>query len=509
MKYPVLITGMLSVLAVVRPVAQHPDTGDRELVKMAVHLDTQAGGGRYSVRDIAGFLSEKGLDGAVITDHDNAVISYGFAPVRNLVKVTRRFPSIEEYGAAAYLEDIEEASEMYPHLILIPGAEAVPFYYWKGHPATRDLELVDWHKHLLVVGMDRPEQFENLPALHRGFGRGGRLSVVKLVAAVGILMAGIWLARKRVERTFSFDRLRYRMVSRRPRIPGYIVVGFAVLLLADMSLQSDSPVDQYHGDAGTLPYQQVIDYAGRQEALTFWSHPEAAIRGRHNGARYETKSYHLDLLRTEGYDGFAIFWQGDREVGAPGGVWDHVLLEYTAGERIKPVWAIGELDWEGEGDSDLIGETVTLCFAGERSVRGVLEAMRSGSMAAVRKGFGTSIDSFDFGVRREDGVRASSGRVINVQSPPEIFLRLTCRVRDEALTSVRLIRNGIVIDDAGREYDEEYVYRERERPAPGEIWYYRVLVGGRFPVIATNPVFVRGTEDGGNGIQLSNIGGSP
>ena len=99
---------------------------------------------------------------------------------------------------------------------------------------------------------------------------------------------------------------------------------------------------------------------------------------------YETLPYSEHLLQTADYDGFAIFWSGDREIGSPGGIWDQVLLEYTRGERRRPAWAIGELDWQGEHGEDLIGETLTICFVDERNTAGVLSAMREGRLIGVR-----------------------------------------------------------------------------------------------------------------------------
>jgi hypothetical protein len=94
------------------------------------------------------------------------------------------------------------------------------------------------------------------------------------------------------------------------------------------------------------------------------------VRGEYEGVAYETSPYHHLLLETKDYDGFAIFWSGDREAGGIGGAWDTALGEYARGERERPVWVVGELDWEGENGKNLLGETLTLCFPEERSARG-------------------------------------------------------------------------------------------------------------------------------------------
>ena len=33
--------------------------------------------------------------------------------------------------------------------------------------------------------------------------------------------------------------------------------------------------DQYSGDQGYLPYQELVDYVGDKGGMIFWTHPEA------------------------------------------------------------------------------------------------------------------------------------------------------------------------------------------------------------------------------------------
>ena len=59
--------------------------------------------------------------------------------------------------------------------------------------------------------------------------------------------------------------------------------------------------DQYK-DSGTLPYQQVIDYVNQNDAVCFWSAPEAEKRIDEGPIKLHTRSYLQEVLRTRGHD---------------------------------------------------------------------------------------------------------------------------------------------------------------------------------------------------------------
>ncbi|MFQ6103590.1 MAG: hypothetical protein ACE5OP_04775 [Candidatus Glassbacteria bacterium] len=486
------LRSFMSVSAALMLAAATVQPGLAEMVSMAVHLDTEVSGGNFSIEEVATFLEKEGIDGAIFTDRDNAQITYGLYPLRRVIKKTMSFPSIESYGPKRYLEDIHRASGEHPGLILIAGAEAVPFYYWEGNYLTGDLKLMNWQEHMLVIGMENTQHFMCLPSIHRGFGGEGTFRVYSLILPAGLVVAGVYLIRKRIESSFRFDRLTYTTVRRWPRIPGALLLGLAILTLIEASPFDRREIDQYHGSQGAAPYQKLINYANSIGALTFWAHPEAGAKGSFEGIAYETYPYHSHLLESAGYDGFAIFWSGDKEIGSPGGIWDQVLRQYAKGEREKPVWAIGELDWDGVGGADMLSETLTLCFPAERSVEAVLAAMRSGRMVAVRNGVGTRLNSIEFHVSSGGLESLYIGDEIAVTDPPTITFSIDCVGEDDLLSEIQLIRNGKVIADSALPSDGKWSYQDLEMPAPDEIWYYRIMVGKGFPVLATNPIFVRG-----------------
>ena len=60
-----------------------------------------------------------------------------------------------------------------------------------------------------------------------------------------------------------------------------------VLLLFDNHPFRSSLVDQYHGDRGIKPYQEVIDFAVSKGALVFWNDVEAG-NGKREWGVYQT-----------------------------------------------------------------------------------------------------------------------------------------------------------------------------------------------------------------------------
>ena len=192
-----------------------------------------------------------------------------------------------------------------------------------------------------------------------------------------------------------------------------MVVLAGVVLLVNNRPYCEYRFDQYHGDMGSMPYQNYIDYVNHRGGLTFWAHLEAENISERDGIRFETKEHSHEMVGTKGYTGFAIFHEGYRKVGRPGGVWDSTLRDYCLGLREKPVWAIAGLASEGEPDMAVrIRNVRTILMVPDRSRKAVLEALRSG-MIYVARGPGASNFVLDgFSVSNESGTAtAVSGGV--------------------------------------------------------------------------------------------------
>jgi len=277
-----------------------------------------------------------------------------------------------------------------------------------------------------------------------------------------------------------------------------VVLGSALLL--DSLLGPPRQFDAYDRDAGTAPVQTFIDYVNDRGGMVFWAHPEVETKLSLKGIEAYTPAYYNDLLKTRDYTGFAIFWKGMQHIGWPGGIWDQVLMEYCAGKRERPVWALGELDYDKDWGPNAIAETLTVLLLkkGGRpySHAEVLDALRGGKMYAARNFQATELRLEDFRVSTADGARSAySGDTLVTDASATGHLRVRA-IEDAGPLPLLVIRNGqqhatleMPAVRAGRECAFTF---DAPADGPGKTSFYRVLGGGLAHVtVATNPIFVR------------------
>ena len=199
------------------------------------------------------------------------------------------------------------------------------------------------------------------------------------------------------------------------------------------------------------------------------------------------------ITETENYTGFCIFWEGMKSIGRPGGLWDMVLDEYCSGIRAKPVWAIGELDFEETNDLTQVAATNTFIFVNERSKAGIFEAIRAGRMYATRDYTGNRIVLDDFSaydMRTERN--AFIGETLLLSSPPvAIHIKIRSIKKNSQPTTVYLYKNKDLIKTFRLQnmVDEWFVDEDRLSTS---MCYYRILVGNRdYQTLATNPIFIK------------------
>ncbi|HEX9780863.1 MAG TPA: hypothetical protein VGB20_06595 [bacterium] len=140
------------------------DHGGGLRIRLAAHLHTTVSGGTQSPDAVAALAKSAGLDAVLITDSALRRWEYGLWPLRGLLKRVVEEPSVLRLGAAKYLAKIDAADRAHPDLLILPGMEAAPSYYWRRSPLERDGALVlGWHRHLLVFGIDDARSLRRLP----------------------------------------------------------------------------------------------------------------------------------------------------------------------------------------------------------------------------------------------------------------------------------------------------------------------------------------------------------
>ncbi|MBM4085111.1 MAG: hypothetical protein FJ272_10010, partial [Planctomycetes bacterium] len=147
-------------------------------VVAGVHFDSRVSGGRYTIEELAGIARQKRLHVAIITDRDNATVEYGLWPLRKILRVRFSAGSIRDLGGRKYLDAYRAAQQRNANVLLIPGAEAMPYYHWEVNLGNalraqwRDIFKVrNLHEHILVLGLPRGEDYDGLPSLAKGYPR--------------------------------------------------------------------------------------------------------------------------------------------------------------------------------------------------------------------------------------------------------------------------------------------------------------------------------------------------
>jgi len=459
----------------------------------AIHISSTISDGKYSIPEISQIARLNNIKVVIFTDRDLMRWEYGIWPLRNIIKKTVESSSVFKYGISRYLNEIRKAQERNPDLVLISGVESAPFYYWQGSPFDNSLKMYNWHKHILVIGLEKAADYRDLPvignreALRIPF----RLKDAYRLWPILILLTGIICLRKR---QFRYKDLRGRHLSpySRPwRICGVALIIFGLLFFWNNFPYCELKYDKYKGDSGIKPYQNFIDYVNQRGGLTFWAHPEAENIQRIGRIDLETREHTVDLLEAKNYTGFSIFYEGYKKVGLPGGTWDEVLKQYCQGIKAGPIWAIAGLSFDQSGElTSRMKALRTVLLIPKLGKEEVLQALREGRMYVMR-GENCSqfiLDKFIIG-DISTGSEATIGEEILLKYNPRIDISGYFLDRQNKPIRIKLIRNGKIVK-AFQVYSPFNVSYQDDYDGGGKRFYYRLEIQSQGLLLVTNPIFV-------------------
>ena len=441
-----------------------------------IDLRTTFSDGDLTPDALVKLAKKRGFGAVIFNDHDLLVMEYGLFPFRNIFKRRVELPSINKNDAERYLESIRRVQQKNRDIVLIPGSETAPFYYWTGSYFKGNLTAHNHERRILTIGLNRAEDYESLPILHNGFSVNYVRMVLPFIAFYGIpLIMGLLLFRK----------------GRRSRIAGIALCVLALLAMVNTDPFRTSPYDPYHGDEGIGPYQTLIHDVHAKGGLTFWNYPETRSGTRKMGPIHvKTPPYPQVLAQSLDYTGFAAIYGDTVSITEPGRLWDRVLLEYCLGKRQRPVWGIATADFHKEkGAGEKLGNFPTVFLVPKKTKKDVFHAMKEGRMYACRGQYPQRMVLDDFSVCSGTcDVKALSGEEILLAGDPHIHVFLSCIEPSEKQVIVRLIRNGKRIETFMGPLPMEINYVDRELPR-GQKGYYRVDVRG-LGALVSNPIFV-------------------
>jgi hypothetical protein len=441
-------------------------------------IKTKYSSGCANVQETATMAEKAGLDVVIFNDRVRNSIQYGIFPLKRLIKKINEGPSILGTSANVYLANIHDKNKQFRETLLIPGADVSPFYYWTGSVFKKSLVAHNWDKRLSVIGLKYGEDLEQLPILDSNFSTHYSAKFQNSVIGFGLLL-GIALA------------MVFKGFYRKATVP--LAIFFVLLIFNNHPFRS-SLFDQYQGDRGVAPYQEVIDYAISKGAMVFWDDIEAVNGKRQWGTiQLDTQPHPEDLVLARNYTGFQAVADAPVSLIDPGNVWDHVLMQYVRGERKQPVWGYGANNFLCAGESGpILGAVRTIFLVREKQQDAVMDAMRKGRMYAVRQPGPHRLSLDEFVIKDAGaGKKATMGEALVSTSFPEISVKIHSTDGNEKRAKVFLIRNGKVIkrESVVLPYELKMIDSKVDMSAPA---YYRLnVIASPVDHLVANPIFVK------------------
>jgi hypothetical protein len=435
----------------------------------------------------------RGLEAVLLTENYLLRVEYGLWPFRAATRVVYEEPSVLSRGVGAYLAQVSDVRRRFPEMLILPGVEVIPHYYWTGNPLTGDLTNHDLQKNLLVFGISDRADLERLPSTGNPYL--ARRTVGSLLEALpGLLvLPGLWLILVKGRRRLRVGM--FTVVERRRRwLPGTPLVVLGVLALLRAFPFTEDPWSPYRPDSELAAYQALIDQVEARGGASVWSFPEARDASESSflglRVRVRTDPYPDDLVRTFRYTAFGGVYEDTTRFTTPGGTWDYLLGKYLAGERTRPPWAVGESGFHGYLTGKRVENVQTVFLVPEKSEAALLASFRAGRMYALSRTPAYALALQSFSVRQGDA-EARSGETLQAGAAAPLEVRVGVDASDGGEYPLRafLVKNGQVVQLWTGKTPLRVVHRE---PAGAVPTYYRLEVRGPAPhQILTNPIFVR------------------
>lgn len=459
-----------------------------ERVRGVVHVHSALSTGDFTLEALVGLAERQGIEALLLAENYHLRVEYGLPPFRALTRVAREERSVSD----DYPDLVAGIQRRLPHVVLVPGVEVMPHYYWTGSPAALDLTVHDLQKNLLVFGVTDPAALRTLPL--PGHARSDGLTVQSMADAVPVLLLvpGLTLLARRRRLRRRLGRGAVVVVHRRAWARGgaLCLVGVVALVRAWPFAGDRFPTSQ---TAGVAPYQALIDRVEQLGGASVWSFPEARDAGeQYYGplrVGWLTEPYADDLLKTFRYTAFGAVYEDTSTFERPGGGWDRLLAEYARGERRRPAWAVAESGFHGLTAGKQVGPLQTVFLVEERSAAGVLDALRRGRMYAVQRTPGLGLDLVQFSASA-GGASAGAGETLQARAGTPVELAVTVEASDGGAHDVRvvIVRNGVVATVGRGATPLRAVHRETSDGTPVVL---RAEVRGVRQRVLSNPIFVR------------------
>ncbi len=497
----------LVLLATTGPAFGAPDETERlRPLVAAVHVHSRFSTGTLTLDQLAERAERLGIDAIVLADNFALRFEYGLWPLRGVIRKPITIPSIRAQDLDRYLSEVAATQARHPQVLMVPGVEVVPHYYWTGSLLTGNLTMHNSQRNLLVLGLATAKDYASLPLSgNLSSYRLGWQTVLSLTPALLFIPAG-WLWWQSLRRN-RHARRRRGLRAKYARGSALVLSTGAGLLLLYAWPLSQPVFSSYDSRLGYKPYQALIDAVAERGGMVIWSLPEARDYNQHSfgplgTVTVQTKPHPEALALTAGYTGFGGVYQDTRQAHKPGNVWDLTINQHLDGTRPSYPIAFGEIAFHLPGQAGIeLDQVLNVLSVREWSGEGVIEAMRAGRLYALgqyRPGLGLRLD--EFRVESVNGASAArSGEWLNLNGSQELAVEVAVSATDQRPhpVSIALIRSGQVVDQVDAETPLSHRFSGRVDHSGGSVFYRVVVDGSRAGAgeILSNPIFVGSTSD--------------
>jgi len=455
-------------------------------VSAALHVHSRFSNGEYDILELASFAQQRKIDVLGITDSFLTRVRYGVGPFKKLMSRTMSRPAVLDRGLGEYLDSFERAQKQFDGLVLMPGVETAPSYYWEGR-WPGELTLHDFDRHILVFGMRDREAIRNLPVIENAtWANTNRTWSCAVGPAIALLIGTLLILR----------------ASRAGRLAGSFIILIGTIWMYD-AYPFGTLSSPYSGKSDHSSFQRLIDYVENHGGITYWSHPEGQYPDLQvTGARVRMikKAEPESLRLTNGYRGFEGLYGENITITKPGSLWDGLLQDYTrGGSRTWPSVITG-IDFHsfkpGNGWYQL-DRGLTVLYARDKQLDAVLDALKNA------RGYASFHDSAvnnrividDFALR-SNGNTAISGETLATSGAIDFSVNVrwmdSSNVPAESpLADIQLIRDGELLEKYQLALPASI--SRRDNLGVGH-HYYRVAVQHRGTQILSNPIFCKVTD---------------
>ena len=439
-------TRATAMLMLVTALAVTPAATALEPVRGVVHVHTDLSTGEFALEELVRTAARQGIGALLLAENYLARVEYGLPPFRALTAMAHEERSV--HGRLhGYLERVARIRAQFPQVLILPGVEVMPHYFWTGSALALHLHLHDTQKNLLVFGIEDAGALRELPAA--GNRASGVYSLQSLLDALPVLLVIpglVLLVRRRAHRR----RLGRAFIVVRRRSWG---LGLLLCAVGAAAAVRGWPftTDRYPTlrPSGVAPHQALIDHVDRLGGATIWSFPEARDVGERPvgpvRVSWSTEPYGDDLLRSFRYTAFGAVYEDTTRVESPGGGWDRLLRDYAAGERSRAPWAVGEAGFHDHSANKKLGTIETVFVVDEHTEAGVLDALKRGRMYARQRTPALALDLAAF-TATAAGASAGMGETVRAAAGAPLAVTATVAASDGGRHEVRvmLMRNGAV-----------------------------------------------------------------